>query len=353
MLYFYKYLENHDINKLHEHIEYFFDEMYKSNSNQFNQNILHPEFKPIANKCKKILLEPIKKIFKIFKALDDQKKDIVYKAFKTNNLIERLCKGEDQPIHYDELPEALRGEMKSFFKNLYEKLPTRKSFVEKYGTLKQHFDEFCKLNKDGICPFCGLTDLQSEYDEIRDDYDHYLPKSKYPFNSVNFENLVPTCDKCNKKYKSQVDTLYKGNNKTSRRKVFYPYDGLLNEAITVKISPNGTSNDVFSDDYEIDLNGHQSIHEEIESWNDIYKIKERYKSIIKKKRITWVDLLKNRLKRERRRKGFNLNSFLTAYLDDLKFCGFDDKAFLKKAVFDFHFSLQEFKDSLLESQQQV
>ncbi len=23
-------------------------------------------------------------------------------------------------------------------------------------------------------------------------YDHYLPKSLYPFNSINFRNLVPT-----------------------------------------------------------------------------------------------------------------------------------------------------------------
>jgi hypothetical protein len=350
MLYFYKYLVNHDINKLHEHIEYFFDEMYKSNSNQFNQNILHPEFKPIANKCKKILLKPIKKIFKEFKALDDQEKDTVYNAFKTNNLIERLCKGEDEPIHYDELPEALRGEMKSFFKNLYEKLPTRKSFVEKYGTLKQHFDEFCKLNKHGICPFCGLTDLQSEYDEIRDDYDHYLPKSKYPFNSVNFENLVPTCDKCNKKYKSQVDTLYKGNNKTVRRKVFYPYDESSNQTISVKISPNGTSNDIFNDGFEIDLNGPPSIHEEIESWNDIFKIKKRYKAKIKKKIITWIDRFKNSLKKEQRKSTFDFNVFLTDYLDDLCFAGLDDKGFLKKAVFDFLFSLQEFRDSLIESQ---
>ena len=351
MLYFYKYLENHDINKLHEHIEYFFDEMYKRNSDRFSQNILHPEFKPLAKKCKKILLKPIKRIFKEFKALDDQEKDNVYNAFKTNNLIERLCRGEDEPIHYEELPDALREEIKAFFYNLYEEFPKRKCFVEIYGNQKQHFDEFCKLNERDICPFCGLADLQSEYDEIRDDYDHYLPKSKYPFNSVNFQNLVPICDKCNKKYKSQIDTLYKRNNKAGRRKVFYPYDGLSNETIKVKISTNGTNSDVFNGCFEIALNGLQSMHEEIESWNDIFKIKKRYKAKIKKKIITWTDRLKNRLRKEQRKTGFDLNSFLTEYLDDLNFAELDDKCFLKKAVFDFLFSLQEFRDSLIESQQ--
>lgn len=352
MLYFYQYLANHNINKLHEHIEYFFDGMY--NSNEFSQNILHPDFKPLANKCKTILLEPIKKIFRAYKALDAQERDTVYNAFKTNNLIERLCKGENDPIHYDELPEALREEIKTFFDNLYNEFPSRKCFSETYGSQKQHFDEFCKLNKEYYtCPFCGLSELQSEHEPFRDDYDHYLPKGQYPFNSVNFQNLVPMCHICNSRYKFQNDTLYKDENKTERRKVFYPYDDSSNDTITVKISPNGSSNDVSSDDFEVALNGPQSIHEEIESWNDIFKIKKRYKSKIIKQKKRWIDQLKHILKKQQRKNDFNLNSFLTEYLDVLTFAGFDDKAFLKKAVFDFHFSLQEFKDSLLESQQQV
>lgn len=71
--------------------------------------------------------------------------------------------------------------------------------------LKEHYKEFSSLNNMPCCPFCGLLPMDSEYDPTREAYDHYLPASKYPFNSVNLRNLAPACYKCNSQNKGAKD----------------------------------------------------------------------------------------------------------------------------------------------------
>ena len=49
------------------------------------------------------------------------------------------------------------------------------------------------------CPFCGFSTVET--------LDHYLPKAKFPFFSVLPENLVPSCNKCNKGKSSGIATV--------------------------------------------------------------------------------------------------------------------------------------------------
>ena len=50
------------------------------------------------------------------------------------------------------------------------------------------------------CPFCNrqyvITSIEAR---IRPDFDHFLPKSRYPLLAVSFYNLIPICSTCNKK----------------------------------------------------------------------------------------------------------------------------------------------------------
>ena len=92
---------------------------------------------------------------------------------------------------------------------------------EKIGKIEDHYDCFVTANNKGKCPYCGIFSLDSQYDPSREAYDHYLPKSKYPFNSINFKNLAPMCEKCNSRNKGVKDPLYSSNG--TRRKSFYSY----------------------------------------------------------------------------------------------------------------------------------
>ncbi|MFB2553388.1 HNH endonuclease [Ensifer soli] len=83
--------------------------------------------------------------------------------------------------------------------------------------LENHVDRTVQL---GICPFCGIGSIKRAHFKEREAYDHYLPKSIYPFNSINFRNLAPACHECNSSYKLTKDPAHSG---VGRRKAFYPY----------------------------------------------------------------------------------------------------------------------------------
>lgn len=84
----------------------------------------------------------------------------------------------------------------------------------------EHYENYKRLN-GLICCFCGTEEMMEERnikpdegaisdEEIqwRASYDHYLPKKHYPFLAVDFNNLVPCCQKCNEKAKGELDVLH-------------------------------------------------------------------------------------------------------------------------------------------------
>lgn len=71
-----------------------------------------------------------------------------------------------------------------------------------------------------VCIFCGFERVMSPQ-ESRQDQDHYLPKSRYPFAAANMKNLVPMCRCCNRDYKHDVDVL--NDSQGNRRTAFNPY----------------------------------------------------------------------------------------------------------------------------------
>ena len=138
--------------------------------------------------------------------------------------------------------------------------------------LSTYYDDFVRVNNSGCCPFCGLFPIDNEYDPTREAFDHYLPKSKYPFNSVNLKNLAPCCNKCNSGNKSDKDPLHKNGN---RRKAFYPFSN-VNAGIQISI-------DIFSRYWknpqptELKISIASASHsDEIKTWDDLFKIKDRY-----------------------------------------------------------------------------
>jgi hypothetical protein len=206
--------------------------------------------------------------------------------YQSNNDIERACGNApgSQITRYVEIQEMypkLSELLASFFKNLYlSDLLGLKALRDKIGDIDDHYQTFVKTNKAGKCPFCGISDLFGEYHSKREAYDHYLPKKLYPFNSINFRNLVPACHHCNSSYKTSKDPAYNPKDPVGavqRRKVFYPFAGTSYEIELQVTLQHSDIKNLTSEDVSLQF-GPPAISEEIDTWKDVYGIEERYKA---------------------------------------------------------------------------
>lgn len=201
----------------------------------------------------------------------------------SNNDIERICSTNPtlQPARYADVESRypdLARDLRIFFTGLYDF--DSADMKAKIGDIDDHYQAFVQANKAGKCPFCGINDLLGEYHSKREAYDHYLPKALYPFNSINFRNLVPACHHCNSSYKTSKNPAYTPKDPAGavqRRAVFYPYKAgahvielqvVVHQPDIAKLTPA-----------DITLQfGPAAITEELDTWKDVYGIEERYKA---------------------------------------------------------------------------
>jgi hypothetical protein len=276
MLFPYIYI-NHDIQKLHQYIESLVLEVWCKAGAPFTLELLEPPFKTIVKSNKRHLQQPIEEIYNCFLQITPAQKELIADGFKRNNDIEGLCKGTVQPMRYTDItaihPE-LSAKLNTFFKNLYYSVLKISAVKKTCGDLDAHYDAFMVSNKNGKCPFCGLADLKSDLLSKRDAYDHYLPKDVYPFNSVNFKNLVPACNTCNSSFKLAKDPLVDPVN-GGRRKSFFPFSPVkFDFELQVRIRSLDALNPKLND---VTLQIVSAIYsEEVDAWQHVYGIQERY-----------------------------------------------------------------------------
>ena len=302
MLFSYQYVP-HKMEKMQGFIDFIFFEVWcKASINKpfslelFERNtelyeVMHdfyftcvPKGKPEPTAVK--FYNQVQKIYISFSKLKPNQINKFKKWYKANNNIEQVCANNPafQVVRYADIkiihPE-LSKQISSFFKGLYsQQLLDLSALRGKIGKIDDHYREFVKVNNLGKCPFCGITDMLGVYHTKREAYDHYLPKGIYPFNSINFYNLVPACHCCNSSYKLSKDIPFKPKDpigKTSRRKVFYPYAAHSHKIeITINLKTLDIEHLTPSD---IQLTfGPSAISQELDTWKDVYGIEERYKA---------------------------------------------------------------------------
>lgn len=223
----------------------------------------------------------IEDVYKIFQTLSKSQKKQIKQWYISNNDIEKLCFNDNTvtPITYDDLNyfhEDLSKILKKFFPKLYGKdIIGLEAVYSKIGIIDEHYNSFITINREGICPFCGISDIDGSYVHTREAYDHYLPKEKYPFNSINFKNLAPMCNKCNSSNKLRQNPII--NPATGiRRKAFYPYEK-KEYKIDISLSFDiDDINNIKEDNIHVILSG-ENITEEVDTWNEVFYIEERYK----------------------------------------------------------------------------
>lgn len=284
MLFKYKQIK-HSIQGFQLCIEYTVLFVWCKPNGQFSQTKLHPKLQPLVKEIKKNKIDylylPIKTIYNIFNN-DLSASDIrrIEQGFKANNAIKQLCEGKLNPLLYKDIKAInsnLAKEIKLFFNNLYNRVFKLQSFIDQFGDIHEHYNDFVTKNNNGVCPFCGITDLKSENLKYKDAYDHYLAKGKYPFSSVNFDNLFPMCHECNSYNKHEKDVIHKKGT-TNRQKAFYPYSSFVNDLdIDITLKTKVYSMLKMSD---IDLKiSSVSYPEETQTWSETFGLETRYKDI--------------------------------------------------------------------------
>lgn len=228
----------------------------------------------------------VEQIYGLFAALNPAQIEQFKQWYQANNDIEKVC-ANNPAVHiarYADIKainEDLTNQLASFFKGLYsQQLLDLAALREKIGDIDEHYEAFMGANSSGKCPFCGIADMHGVYHSKREAYDHYLPKGLYPFNSINFHNLVPACHHCNSSYKTSKDPAYTPKDPAgviNRRKGFYPY---ANPGQNIEVTIEFNKPDVeHLEPIDIQLTfGPPAINEEIETWKDVYGIDERYKA---------------------------------------------------------------------------
>lgn len=228
----------------------------------------------------------VERIYGFFSVLSDAQIIQFQQWYQGNNDLEKVCANDPatQLARYSDIAanhKDLATQLGTFFKGLYsQSLLNLVALRGKIGDIDDHYQTFVQANKAGKCPFCGVNDLLGEYHNKREAYDHYLPKALYPFNSINFRNLVPACHHCNSSYKTSKDPAYTPKDPAravQRRAVFYPYKPAA-QSIEIHITlQHSDIAKLTSADITFQF-GPGAVAEEIDTWKDVYGIEERYKA---------------------------------------------------------------------------
>ena len=292
MLFPYKYI-NHDITRLQNWIDFLFINVWCNAKTEYSLDLLDgcPELKKIAEeeawkedpaiRDKDYITGPISLIYDLFKdELNDLQRKQIKKWYKRSRDLEKVCNNVKlyNPISkksFARYSSKLANALYEFYKNLFENALDLAVIRNKNGTLDNHYKEFVKINKSGICPFCGLSTLRSYEMDGHEAYDHFLPKEQYLTYAINFRNLVPTCHDCNSIHKLRQSPIVSKLSNT-KHKAIYPYSFSTPE-IDLKIKVDISNYKEYEHRHiDISISSTKEIGK-IKNWYKIYNIEKRYK----------------------------------------------------------------------------
>lgn len=313
----------HNIFTLHEYLEHLVCQVWCNSCEASTcSNLLEANFETIYNAYPWLKTE-VDAIYEKCKTLTDEQREDIREAFNINNRISELCAGTLTPIALNSLPAVVNDDMKTLLVRFYDYLIDR---AEVPGNKLDYYNQLRLANPDiKFCPCCGLSPIESAETHYREDNDHYLPKAGFPFATVNFQNLIPLCSKCNKKCKSTKNPFEAG------RVSFYAFD-TTHIPIEVSISINDSA----ELDYrilrfvDVEINFNNDLNK-ISTWDWLFRIKERYNKETRDFSKTELRTIANRILRNNKRKnGLSYEEILDDSIEDYELEIFEDRKFLKR-----------------------
>lgn len=312
---------DHPITTLHKMLEELVCKVWcKATKASICEDLLDKTFKELY-----VYLDWLKKetdiIYTMCSDFSDDERERTIKAFEVQNRIEDLCNGDVTNSELSTLPLVVQKEMKSLLENFYSRLLDIKKVP---GDKLDYYNKLVNANKFKTCPVCGLADIETDESDYIEDYDHFFPKAHYPFAAVNFKNLVPTCDKCNKKHKGSKKPLEHNG------RAYFPFESgraeihVSCELEKIEFDKNEklTAKPTFSFSGEKEKNS---------TWNWLYNIEERYEGVLKRDTYSWLRTLKKEIEFNPNKSAEeHINFKIANYTEDR----FEEKKFLKISLLE-------------------
>ena len=255
-------------------------------------------------------------------SLDADDEAVVYQAIFKQNRIRKLLINGCTCTTTDELPGGIRAEIVALSKEAFR-------LLSELGIRDRQYRTIYETMPHKVCPFCGLEYFDAP-EAPREDLDHYLPRSRYPFAGANPKNLVPMGGRCNSAYKGTIDVLWKG---TVRRRAFFPYD---HEGVSVSLL-NSTPFGGLKDDHPQWEISFKPDSEEVQTWDDAFDIRKRYvRNVLNPYYESWLKRFADFCKGKELQTA-DKNELIDALRAFQEYCGkagFSDRGFLKSAVFE-------------------
>ncbi len=259
---------------------------------------------------------------RVIRRLSRANRGAVLQAMVSQNCISDLLSCACDCPSIADLPVRVRATLQSLFDYAYERLTD-------LGLRDSHYEAIYTAIPEPICPFCGTEPFEAP-GSPREELDHYLPKSLYPFAAANLRNLVPMGHKCNVNYKKATDLLRRTDK--TRRMVIDPY---IHAEIVVSLNES----EPFGGD-DPDMPKWQVRFEPdspaAATWDEVFQVRERYrKSHLNRLYKKWLDHFRDSVIRTERKVDTD-DDIIAAlkWYEDLYRCdGWRDRAFLRAAVF--------------------
>lgn len=313
----------HEIFNLHSMLEHLVCEVW-CNASDDNTcvDLLNADFEQAYNAYAWLKVD-IDEVYENCKTLTVDERADIREAFYINNRIEDLCNGVVVPIELNQLPDVVKAHMKPAIEKFYVPLLDR---VEIPGDKLDYYNQLITLNKFKTCPCCGLVKIESAKSHYVEDNDHFFPKAYYPFAVVNFNNLVPICDKCNKKHKTTKKPL------DNNGRAYYPFcvnHPNINVSIGIIDSDTLDYMQLKEEDVQLNFSGDADKNS---TWDWLFNITDRYNEEVCEFAFTELRTLKNRFYENKERNSNNLyEDVLNFEIENYEADMFIDRKFLKAA----------------------
>lgn len=282
-----------------------------------------PENLRLKLKLRTGLRDRLKTYNSVIRKLSKEERSLVLKALEDATYIAEILDGSRDCAAVGDMPESIRASIDSLFSFGF-------SLLTEFGVRDEHYAIiYAAADPDYICPFCG-TEYFDAPSAPREDLDHYLAISRYPFAGVNLRNLVPMGHKCNSTYKHSRDVIRDANG--VRRTALDPYNHETISLVLDDSDPfNGSTENTpaWNIEFTPSLPG-------IPAWDDVFRIRERYRrdhldpnfSAWLKNFGSWVRISNVLVDTDQA-----LVDALKEYESIWSDSGIQDRAFLKSAVF--------------------
>lgn len=214
---------------------------------------------PISGNLKKEYFEKISEDFEIFlESLKDKentqdlneikiaeyKREVlkIYKYLEDSN-------GENWKLDKEKIKKLVIGDLKELLRAMdYIGPITSKRLKDKFGEFykkissRDFLQEWALKIGVTVCPYCNRNFIftvprHTGNGGVRPEYDHFFPKSKYPYLAASMYNLIPSCSVCNKA-KSNRNSY-----KNHEVQYLYPYEEGYGEQVVLKIEDKNKPTD--------------------------------------------------------------------------------------------------------------